>query len=65
MIHCLTGYIVIQDTDSPGVSNSRSTLGQAHGKVYMNTFGEDLDPAKRTIGEAFSWRSEETTCMHA
>ena len=38
---CRTGYIVVQDTSSPGVRRcSPHSEGVVHGAVYKNVFGE-------------------------
>ena len=40
---CRTGYVVVQDTDSPGVQRCISNSeGVVHGAVYKNVFGEQL-----------------------
>ena len=59
---CKTGYIVVQDPDTPAVKRYRGTSeGVVHGAVYKNVFGEDIGD---TVGEGFSimngefkWRS--------
>ena len=54
--HCLSGYIVIQDTDSESVKRwKEGEPGQVHGAVYRNTFGESVRKAK-DVGEGFAVR---------
>lgn len=51
-VHCKSGYIVVQDSNSEDVKRYIGKAeGQIHGPVYMNVFGEDVGD---TIGEAFS-----------
>ena len=59
---CKTGYIVVKDTNSPGVKRYEGKVeGIVHGAVYKDMFGEDVG---NTVGEAFAvmngkvkWRS--------
>lgn len=54
--HCLSGYIVIQDTNSESVKRwKEKEPGQVHGAVYRNTFGESVRKAK-VVGEGFAVR---------
>ena len=54
--HCLSGYIVIQDTNSESVKRwKEGEPGQVHGAVYRNTFGESVRKAK-VVGEGFAVR---------
>lgn len=54
--HCLSGYIVIQDTDSDSVKQWKEREpGQVHGAVYRNAFGESVRKVK-VVGEGFAIR---------
>ncbi|CAB4025961.1 Hypothetical predicted protein [Paramuricea clavata] len=55
--HALSGYIIIQDTDSKNVKQWRSEPGQVHGAVYRNAFGESVNNAK-VVGEGFAFREK-------
>ena len=57
-VHCLTGYIVVQDTNSPGVKACSKASGVVHGAVYMNVFGQDVDSG--VVGEGFAQFSGES-----
>ena len=49
---CKTGYIVVRDTDSPGVKRHEGKAeGIVHGPIYKDMFGEDVG---NTVGEAFA-----------
>ncbi|CAB4019714.1 Hypothetical predicted protein [Paramuricea clavata] len=51
--HCKPGYIVIQDTGSENVEKLKSEeLGQVHGAVYRNAFGESK--TESVVGEGFA-----------
>ena len=54
-IHCLSGYMVIQDTDDARIKQycSEGAPGIVHGAVYWNVFGYKEDPGK-AVGEAFA-----------
>ena len=57
--HCLSGYIVIQDTDfKKSVKQWRNEPGQVHGAVYRNTFGESWTTLKSLRWRRFyiSWK---------
>ena len=53
--HCKSAYLVVQDTDSPGVQAcmKAGAPGMVHGAVYWNVFGRGRD-VKKAVGEGFS-----------
>ena len=57
--HCLSGYIVIMDTDSTKVKRFqyKGQYGVVHGAVYECAFGEKLN--NKVVGEGFSIRNGE------
>ena len=58
-IHCKSGYIVIQDTDSKSVKKwMGKEPGMVHGAVYRNAFGESVNDAE-VVGEGFAIRKNE------
>ena len=58
--HCRSAYLVVQSTDSPGVTKYREAEapGVVHGAVYWNVFGTGSE-VNKAVGEGFALMSHE------